>query len=310
MFTNLELVEYVKKVYADKWVYWYGTCGYKCTKSLYNSKKAQYPSHYTASRESGYMADIKADKMCADCVGMIKSFFWKGGKIDGKNVYASNNCPDKSANGMYEYCKEKGKISTIPEIPGLVVWKSGHIGVYIGNGYTIEERGFAYDCVKRKLSEGPWTNWAKLPPSMLTYVDSNTSAEPIKLGDRQLKKGDTGTDVKELQEALMKLGFSFPKYGADGDFGSETEGNVKTFQREHNLDPNGIFDTACFKALNTALASLDSAPVEPPIENTDTPDNGSQPSYVLIIEGDKHMLELVQSAYGGTLAEVDSVKLI
>jgi len=304
MFTNLMLVAYCEQVYAAKWVYWYGTCGYACTETLYRRKKEQYPSHYTASRVSGYQADIKTKKMCADCVGMIKSFFWKGGKIDGKNVYQANNCPDKSANGMYELCKEHGKISTIPEIPGLVVWKSGHIGVYIGNGYTIEERGFAYDCVKRKVTEGPWTHWGKLPASMLCYVEDAPQVE-YRLGERELQKGDTGTDVKQLQEALMQLGFSFPKYGADGDFGSETEGNVKAFQREHGLNVTGVFDSSTYKALLYALEKPDT----PPAEEPDTPDGGSAPAYVLIIEGDKHKLELVQSAYGGLLAPVDSLKL-
>ena len=301
MFTNLMLAAYCEQVYAAKWVYWYGTCGYDCTTSLYNRKKEQYPGHYTSSRESGYKADIRAGKMCADCVGMIKSFFWKGGKLDGKNVYQSNNCPDKSANGMYELCKEHGKIATIPEIPGLVVWKSGHIGVYIGNGYTIEERGFAYDCVKRKVSEGPWTHWGKLPESMLIYVDGIASAEEhiFALGERTLQNGCTGADVKEMQEALLKLDYPLPKYGADGDYGTETQTAVSAFQADNGLEATGIFDTAAYKA----LIDVQNVGREEP----DTPDGGGAPAYVLIIEGDKHRLELVQSAYGGTLAAVDSV---
>ena len=47
---------------------------------------------------------------------------------------------DVSANGMYERAKEKGPINTIPEIPGLCVWRTGHIGVY-RNGEVIEARG-------------------------------------------------------------------------------------------------------------------------------------------------------------------------
>ena len=307
MFTNFQLVEFCKAVYAALWAYWYGTCGYKCTEALYQSKARQYPDHYTPSRESGYMADIKAGKMCADCVGMIKAFFWMNGDINGKNKYASNGCPDVSANGMYNLCKETGPISSIPDIPGLIVWKHGHIGVYIGGGYTIEMRGFAYDCVKRAVADGPWTRWGKLP--MLAYVDS-PNAKPLKLGDRILSKGDTGADVKELQEALMKLGFSLPKYGADGDYGKETEGAVKSFQRDNGLDATGIFDTSAFKALEKALHPPENKPTEPPIESADTPDGGSEPAYVLIIEGDRKKLELVQLAYGGTLAAVDSVKVI
>ena len=77
------------------------------------------------------------------------------GDPTGRNVYKANNCPDVSANGMYELCQETGPISTIPDVPGLVVWKSGHIGVYVGNGYVVEMRGFAYDCEKRKVKEDP-----------------------------------------------------------------------------------------------------------------------------------------------------------
>ena len=42
MFTGKQLAAFCEKVYAGKWVYWYGTCGYECTESLYKSKKKQY----------------------------------------------------------------------------------------------------------------------------------------------------------------------------------------------------------------------------------------------------------------------------
>lgn len=311
MFTNLMLAAYCELVYLARWVYWYGTCGFKCSQALFNTKKAQYPSHYTIDRTSGYKADIAAGKTCADCVGLIKSFFWKGGDIDAPYKYKANDCPDVSADGMIALCKETGPISTIPDIPGLVVWKSGHIGVYVGNGYTIEMRGFAYDCVKRKVEDGPWTKWGKLP--MLQYVEKKSASTPDReLGSRTLSKGCVGADVKALQEALMKLGFSLPKYGADGDYGSETEGAVKTFQRDHCLDATGVFDTAAFKVLEQVLnPNRDNSIIaEPVIENTDTPEDGSAPAYVLIIEGTADKLRLIQGAYGGTLAQVDCVKVV
>lgn len=311
MFTNLQLVAYMLNVYAKKWVYWYGTCGYECTESLLTRKSKQYPSHYGSSRTSGYKADIADGKMCADCVGVIKSFFWKGGDLNGKNVYQSNNCPDRSANGLFGMCEETGKINTIPDIPGLVVWRSGHIGVYVGNGYTVELKGFSYDCVKQKVEKGTWTHWGKLPASMLTYVDGDVEVtKPVtyKLGDRlPLKKNDEGNDVIELQAALKQLGYDLGDYGdnkdgIDGEYGSKTKAAVAELQKSAGLDETGIFDTATYKAL---LAALE--PKENPDPDEDTPDGGSKPAYVLIIEGDENVLRLVQSAYGGTLAEVDNV---
>lgn len=258
MFTGKQLAEYCEKMYANKshWAYWYGTYGNKCTLSKYESKSKQYSypkySHYAPSRKSGYMKDIDQGRRCADCVGMIKSFFWTGNQYDTDPKYGTNGCPDKSANGMIDLCKVTGAISTIPDIPGVVVWTNGHIGVYIGGGYTIEMRGFDYDCVKRKVTAGPWKKWGKLP--MLSYEDAPVP-EPTKLGDRDLKKGCEGEDVKDLQNGLMKLGYALPNYGADGDFGSETEKAVKQFQLAHSLPDDGVMNMgtdfdALFKALD------------------------------------------------------------
>jgi GH25 family lysozyme M1 (1,4-beta-N-acetylmuramidase) len=180
MFTGKELATYCETMYANKnhWAYWYGTYGNVCTMKKYESKKKQYPDHYGSSRTKGYMKDIEQGRRCADCVGMIKSFFWTGNHYDTDPKYGSNDCPDKSANGMIDLCKVKGDISTIPDIPGVVVWTNGHIGVYIGDGYTIEMRGFDYDCVKRKVKDGPWKKWGKLP--MLSYDEPKP--EPSEYG--------------------------------------------------------------------------------------------------------------------------------
>ena len=70
-----------------------------------------------------------------------------------------------------------------------------------------------------------------------------------------LRKGDKGPEVKAMQEALMRAGWSFPRYGADGDFGSETEANVKGFQRTHDLPVTGIYDAATKSALMTAIGA-------------------------------------------------------
>lgn len=246
MLTSAMLVDFCKKVYAAGWVYWYGTYGKPCSQKLYESKKKQYPAHYTASRASGYQKDIAAGKWCADCVGMIKAFFWSGGQFETMPVYKSNNCPDVSANGMIRQCKETGKIGTIPDEPGLVVWKDGHIGVYIGGGYTIEMRGFNYDCVKRKVKDGPWTKWGRLSASMIRYGDT-PAPEPVPEG---LHRGDYGTAVTAMQEALLRWDAGcLPKYGADGDFGAETEKAVQAFQQATGLPVTGVYDEATRAAL-------------------------------------------------------------
>jgi hypothetical protein len=182
---------------------------------------------------------------------MIKSFFWTNGQFDTDPKYDTNHCPDKSANGMIEYCSETGPIRTIPDEPGLVVWKSGHIGVYVGGGYTVEMKGFDYDCKRVKVTAGPWTKWGRLPKSMITYtgetVEPVQPSEPLPEG---LRNGDEGSAVTKLQILLLKWNPKcLPKYGIDGDFGSETEKAVKAFQAELCLPVTGVYDEATRKAL-------------------------------------------------------------
>lgn len=304
--TNMQLAAWMYAIYAAKVVYWYGTCFYKCTGTLYTQKKKQYPKHYTSSRKSGYMADIAAGRMCADCVGAIKGFFWTGGDMNAKNVYQSNNCPDRSADGLFSLCDEKGPISTIPDIPGLVVHAPGHIGVYVGGGKTIELSGFAADCTLREVSEGSWKEWGKLPASMIRYVDSEYQAPVYKLGERELIKGDESDDVAELQRMLVELGYNLGKYGpnedgVDGEFGKKTYEAVKNIQACAGLSETGVYDVQTHKALLEILN-----PPMPDVEN-ELPEGGGKPAYVLIIEGDEEELRAIQTDHGGTLAAVDSV---
>ncbi|MBW1727131.1 MAG: peptidoglycan-binding protein, partial [Deltaproteobacteria bacterium] len=43
-----------------------------------------------------------------------------------------------------------------------------------------------------------------------------------------------GKKVVQLQESLVKLGYELPKYGADGDYGKETETAVLQFKEDLN----------------------------------------------------------------------------
>ena len=47
-------------------------------------------------------------------------------------------------------------------------------------------------------------------------------------------------NVKALQQALIALGYSLPKYGADGKWGSETLRALKKFQKDNGLKVDGI----------------------------------------------------------------------
>lgn len=57
-----------------------------------------------------------------------------------------------------------------------------------------------------------------------------------------LEKGSRGEEVKELQTALIKLGYSVGATGADGIFGPATEKALRKYQQEHNEPVTGKLD--------------------------------------------------------------------
>jgi peptidoglycan hydrolase-like protein with peptidoglycan-binding domain len=59
----------------------------------------------------------------------------------------------------------------------------------------------------------------------------------VTLGDRVLKKGSAGNDVKTLQILLSRKGFEVP---STGYFGPITKRTVKRFQRSRGLAADGI----------------------------------------------------------------------
>nr|DAE54083.1 MAG TPA: N acetylmuramidase [Caudoviricetes sp.] len=77
--------------------------------------------------------------------------------------------------------------------------------------------------------------------------------KPLKLGDRELRNGMEGEDVRQLQSMLIQLGYDCGRWGADGDFGDMTEMAVKCFQQDHDLACDGIAGKNTFAALDAAI---------------------------------------------------------
>ena len=79
---------------------------------------------------------------------------------------------------------------------------------------------------------------------------ASRTAKASHLGDRPLRSGASGPDVRELQQALGQAGF---KVKVDGNFGTGTLRAVKRFQRASRLEPSGTVGTRTVKALKRAL---------------------------------------------------------
>lgn len=73
------------------------------------------------------------------------------------------------------------------------------------------------------------------------------------LGDRILRQGMRGHDVRVLQDFLTRAGFSA---SVDGQFGPATRRSVTAFQRAYGLRANGVVTWTIAQALRFAVASV------------------------------------------------------
>lgn len=232
--TAIGLVEYAKAQLGRP--YWYGTFGQKASKELYDQKKDQYPKQYEWEYAPG-----AAGKKVHDCVGLIKGYLWCDSPEDTTPTY--NKAQDKSANAMLSACKTKGEISTMPEVPGLLVFYNGHVGVYIGSGEVIECRSRKYGVVKTKLKDRPWKNWGYCP--YINYEEQQviTVALPV------LRKGVKSEVVRRMQDLLIGHGYDMEGHGADGSFGGATKRALEKFQKAKGLSVTGVCDAATWAKL-------------------------------------------------------------
>ena len=88
--------------------------------------------------------------------------------------------------------------------------------------------------------------------AMAVVAPVASAAKTVHLGDRTLRSGAHGSDVRALQRALGRVGF---KVKADGQYGRGTVRAVKGFQRSARLTPSGTAGRKTFAALRSAMAS-------------------------------------------------------
>jgi hypothetical protein len=93
----------------------------------------------------------------------------------------------------------------------------------------------------------------KKPPPVNTQTSTPPVTKPSTgAPDQTLKPGDQGEQVKLLQKALAKLGYS--PGTPDGDYGVATKVAVERFQIAQNLGEDGIVGPQTLAALRKALS--------------------------------------------------------
>lgn len=148
--------------------------------------------------------------------------------------------------------------------------RPGHVGVVIEGGKIVSNSSKGFDGDNKGQIEVNYSikSWAKVSrrnPSKTAcfrykgpYLErwgestSQTRGSNISSSDVIAKYGSRGPAVSSMQAALVSAGYDLPKYGVDGKFYSETRSALKKFQKDHGLDPTGVYDKETAEILSTA----------------------------------------------------------
>ena len=246
MIKAADLMAKFKYALGEKWGYIWGTSGQVWTQKDQNN----------ASREMTVKYGSKwIGRRVADCSGLFRWAYRQLG----------TDCPHGS-NSIYKACCTNrgrlsgGRRSDGQELkPGAAVFTGtegdhGHIGLYIGGGDVIEAAGTQQGVIKSKVSSSKWTYWGELAAVDYSGGADPAPAEPEKPAEAMptIRKGSKGGAVKLLQEALLRMGYPLPKYGADGDFGNETLTALKAFQQDNGLNADGVCGPKTWEKLEEA----------------------------------------------------------
>ncbi len=143
MATRKGLIDFVHSKICTPYVY--GAKGKVLTKAQIQKWAQLYPNIYTDAYIAKAMKYIGQE--CTDCSGLIS---WYTGILRGSYEY-------------YETAVEKKPVAKLDEtMTGWALWKPGHIGIYVGDGWCVEAKGIDYGTISSRVSNTAWKYVLKL----------------------------------------------------------------------------------------------------------------------------------------------------
>lgn len=254
MQTGKGLAEYAKSKLGTP--YFYGAKLNVLTEKYMEAMHKSYPKIVTLLYMAKARNKKQVGKVNVDCSGLIAGY-------RKKNIGSSQ---------LRATAKKRLPISEIEKFAvGTVLWKSGHVGVYIGleNGVPmcVEAKGINYGTVKSKVADMKWEYGLTFSDLKYEYDEKvpgkDRQLNPYTEPTTTIKKGckDTnGTGVSWVQWELREAGFdkefvyNKKKYNpvkVDGSAGPITDAAIKAFQQSCKLQVDGKCGPAtrrCLKA--------------------------------------------------------------
>lgn len=228
------------------------------------ANKARYTTNHSYNKAAARVKMINAaseDTFGFDCVCLIKGILW--GWDGDKNAtyggakYASNNVPDIGADSMIKKCPDASTTGWDSMEVGEVVWTTGHIGIYIGDGLAVECTPKWKNCVqitavgnigtKSGYNARTWKKHGHLPyveyeksstgsSGSSTTATTTTSSKEVKASgvaksfDKSIAgtytvTASSGLNVRDAAGTGNKVLVSIPKGTSVKNYGYYTEGS-------------------------------------------------------------------------------------
>lgn len=195
-------------------------------------------------------------------------------RYDFAKMYTAKNV-ETDCSALVRVCLKFCGI-TVPE-----AFRTGNMPTYLlKTGAFVEMKGSKYTDQHNYLGRGDILV-TKTNGHTVVVLDDGAKYEgdPVEkeyaLGERILRNGDEGADVKLMQEYLIGLGYELGKWGADGDFGDATEIAVRLFQKNNKLQVDGEYGPKSHAALMDAVDAAAEKPANPVEDRSVTIEGGN-----------------------------------
>ena len=147
------------------------------------------------------------------------------------------NVANGASQTMKSYHLVGQALDFVPVVNGDCVWN--------GYGRADCQKAIAYAKSLGFEWGGDWKGFVDKPHLQFNFKGYGTdtfgqSVSQPTPSTTLLKLGSNGDAVKKYQQDIIKAGEKLPRFGADGDFGKETEDATKAFQARHGLTADGI----------------------------------------------------------------------
>jgi uncharacterized protein YgiM (DUF1202 family) len=103
----------------------------------------------------------------SDCSGLIYAYLcwsYTQAKANANYEPSANYSWPRGAQSQYDACSQTGDISTLPRTHGILLFfpNCDHVGIYVGNGYAVDNSDYGTNMVYKKVQGRGWVSWGKL----------------------------------------------------------------------------------------------------------------------------------------------------